>query len=416
MSFHLSRASKRAVSMFSVLGTAVAGAVLLGGAFAQQAAAPLVNPPGVSISRPPLNTDPSTWVGCTHVAKGGPAGVPGQLCAPSIQTGTPAIQAQLTAQRDAYLVANPAPAGGATPAPQAPVVCGPNPYVTAAPAPAGGRGPARMPQNGRGPIRVAFITQGHEYEREQLAQMLDCLGDDIKYSHIEYPAAELALTPAAGKNFFDVYVFFDLGGPGVGVPGPKGEPGYRFYPDPSPALKRNFEALVKSGNSGMVFLHHAAAAWAHTWPEYSEVVGGACDWYAPVTVRGVLDPHHGYYGNTQQTLTIQDRNHALARNLPATYQVTDEAYACAWFPDSVKPFATTTFAPPDPLVNLNPKRQFSNLAAWYKASENTPVFYTHGNSPWRVAEYQLMIRNAIRWAASPEAHAWAKANRQPIWK
>jgi type 1 glutamine amidotransferase len=423
MKLAFSRASKRALFIASVLGTAA----LVGGAFAQQAAAPLVNPPGVSISREPLNTDPSTWVGCSHVAKGGPAGVPGMLCAPSIQTGDPVKQAALRAQRDAFAAANPAPAGGrgagggAAPAAAAPVACGPNPYAPPAPAAAaGGRGgPPRMPQNGRGPIRVAFITQGHEYEREQLAQMLDCLGDDIKYSHIEYPAAELALTEAAGKNFFDVYVFFDLGGPGVGVPGPKGETGYRFYPDPSPALKRNFEALVKSGNSGMVFLHHAAAAWAHTWPEYSEVVGGACDWYAPVTVRGILDPHHGFYGNTTQTITIAEPGHPLAKNLPATYQVTDEAYACAWFPDSVKPFATTSFAPPDPLVNLNPKRQFSNLAAWYKASENTPVFYTqvgHGNSPWRVAEYQLMIRNAIRWAASPEAHAWAKANRTRIWK
>jgi type 1 glutamine amidotransferase len=118
-------------------------------------------------------------------------------------------------------------------------------------------------------------------------------------------------------------------------------------------------------------------------------------------------------------LTVQDRNHPLARNLPATFNVTDEAYACAWFPDSVKPFLTTSFTPPDPLVNLNPKRPYSNLAAWYKASENSPVFYTqvgHNNSPWRVAEYQLMIRNAIRWAASPEALAWARANRTTIFK
>jgi type 1 glutamine amidotransferase len=275
-----------------------------------------------------------------------------------------------------------------------------------------------MPQGGRGPIRVAFITKGHEYEREQLAQMLDCLGEDITYSHVEYPAAELILNDQAAKSF-DVYVFFDLGGPGVGTTGPKGEPGYRFYPDPSPALKRGFEAMLKSGTAGIVFIHHAAAAWAHTWPEYSEAVGGACDWYAPVTVRGILDPHHGYYGNTAQRLTVVDKSHPVARNLGDGFNVTDEAYACAWFPESVHPILTTSFSPPDPLVNLNPKRQFSNLAAWVKASENTPVFYTqvgHGNSPWRVAEYQLLIRNAIRWAASPEAHAWARANRTRIFK
>ena len=407
MTFGLGRAAKRVLTTATILGAAAGGAMICGAASAQPAGQ-LVNPPGVSISTEPLNTDPNSWVGCHHVT----TPQPGMLCAPSIQTGTPAIQARLRAQRDAYLAANPPPPGGAappTPAPQPPVACGPNPYATSAP-------PARRPQGGNGKIRVLFVTRGHEYEREQLAQMLDCLGDDITYSHVDYPAAELLLTPQAAQNF-DVYLFYDLGGPGVPMPGPNGERN-RFYPDPSPTLKRNFEALVKQGK-GMVFLHHAAAAWAHTWPEYSEVVGGACDWYAPVTVRGILDPHHGYYANTPQRLTVADKSHPIARNLGDGFNVTDEAYACAWFPESVKPILTTSFSPPDPLVNLNPRRQFSNLAAWYKASENSPVFYPqvgHNNSPWRVAEYQLLIRNAIRWAASPEALAWARANRTTIFK
>jgi type 1 glutamine amidotransferase len=423
MIHRLSRSSKRALAAFAVLGAA---AIAFGSADAQQAAGGLVNPPGVAVVNGPLNTNPDTWVGCHHVAKGGPDNVPGMLCAPSIQTGTPAIQEQLRAQRDAYLAANPQAgrgrggagggAGGAAP-PQVQVPCGPN--ADAAPAPvaaAGGRGPARPAQGGRGKIRVAFISHGHEYEREPMALMLDCLGDDITYSRIDYPAAEYMLTPAMAKNF-DVYVFYDLGGPGVVVTNPDGTRN-RFYPDPSPSLKRSFEAMVKAGK-GMVFIHHAAAAWAHTWPEYSEVIGGACDWYAPVTVRGILDPHHGFYGGTQQTLTVVDRNHPITRNLPASFQVTDEAYACAWFPESVHPLVTTSFAPPDPLVNLNPKRQYSNYAAWYKASENSPVFYTqvgHDHSPWVVPEYQQMIRNAIKWAASKEALDWARKNHTTIWK
>jgi len=421
MSYRLSRASMRALSIFSVLGAAGIALATFGVADAQQApAGGLVNPPAVSISREPLNTDPSTWVGCSHVAKGGPDNVPGMLCAPSIQTGTPAIQAQLREQQAAYRAANPAPAGDRGPAGpqmQIPMPCGVNPDAPPPPAAAAGRGPARMAQGGRGKIRVAFISHGHEYEREPMSLMLDCLGDDITYSHVDYPAAELILNPQMAKNF-DVYVFYDLGGPGVSVPGPKGETGYRFYPDPSPALKKGFEAMVKAGK-GMVFIHHASAAWAHTWPEYSEVVGGACDWYAPVTVRGILDPHHGYYGGTPQHLTVVDKNSPITRNLGDGFDVTDEAYACAWFPDSVHPLLTTSFAPPDPLVNLNPKRQFSNLAAWYKASENSPVFFTqvgHDHSPWQVAEYQLMIRNAIKWAASKEALDWARKNHTTIWK
>jgi len=418
MPFHANRATKRALTIVSMLGTAAAaGALIFGSALAQQAGAPLVNPPGVSISTEPLDTNVAGWRPCQRTTT--PAA--GVICEPSIQTGTPAIQAQLRAQRDAYLAANPAPAGGrgAQPAaPQAPVACGPNPYAPPAPAAAaGGRGgQANRPQNGTGPIRVLFVTRGHQYEREQLAQMLDCLGDDITWAHVEYPAAEYLMNAEAGRQF-DVYLFYDLGGPGVGTTLPTGGRG-RFYPDPSPRMKQGFEALVKSGK-GLVFIHHAAAAWTHVWPEYSEVVGGACDWYSRVTVRGVLDPHHGFYANTPQRLTITDPSHPISQNLGTGFNVTDEAYACAWFPDSVKPILTTSFAPPDPLVNLNPKRPYSNLAAWVKVSEISPVFYTqvgHNNSPWRVAEYQLLIRNAIKWAASPEAHAWAKANRTTIFK
>lgn len=426
MTFRLSRASGRALSILSALGAATIAVAAFGVGSGQAQQAPanggLVNPPGVSISQEPLNTNPDTWVGCHHVAKGGPDGVPGMLCAPSIQTGTPAIQEKLRAQRDAYLAANPQAAGrgrggaGGAPQPQIPMPCGVNPDAPPAPAAAAGRGPARQPQGGHGKIRVAFISHGHEYEREPMALMLDCLGDDITYSRIDYPAAEYMLTPEMAKHF-DVYVFYDLGGPGVVVTNPDGSRN-RFYPDPSPSLKKSFAAMAKAGK-GMVFIHHAAAAWAHTWPEYSEVVGGACDWYAPVTVRGILDPHHGFYGGTQQHLTVVDKSSPITAHLGDGFDVTDEAYACAWFPDSVHPLLTTSFAPPDPLVNLNPKRQFSNLAAWYKASENSPVFYTqvgHDHSPWQVAQYQQLIRNAIKWAASKEALDWAKKNHTTIFK
>src|SRR5690242_13583392 len=100
MTSRFSRASRRALCLATALGVA---AIAYGAADAQQAAPAggLVNPPGVAVVNGPLNTNPDSWVGCHHVAKGGPDGVPGMLCAPSIQTGTPAIQEQLRAQRDA---------------------------------------------------------------------------------------------------------------------------------------------------------------------------------------------------------------------------------------------------------------------------------------------------------------------------
>ena len=386
---------KRVFSILSLAGVAASAVALTSGSWAQPTL-----PPAVAISREPLELDVSKWVGCKKVPGG-------SLCAPAIQTGTPEIQASLRAQQAA------AQAAGVKPLPPIPLV----PMTCGVPMKgADGQPMARIPQGGRGPIRVLFISKGHEFEREHLLSMLDCLGDDITYAHAEHPAADVLMTPEGSKNF-DVFVFYDLGGPGVVQLGPNGERN-RFYPDPSPELKKGFAALLKQGK-GMVFLHHASAAWTHVWPEYAEVVGGACDWYAPVTVRGILDPHHGYYPRTAQRQTVVARNHPVAAGLGDGFDITDEAYGCAFFPESVTPILTTSFTPPDPRVNFNPARQYSNLSTWVKASENSPVFYTqmgHDNNAWRVPAYQQLVRNAIKWAASPEAHAWAKANRTRIFK
>jgi len=386
---------KRVFSILSLASVAASAVALTSGSWAQPTL-----PPAVAISREPLELDVSKWVGCKKVPGG-------SLCAPAIQTGTPEIQASLRAQQAAAQAAGVKPL---PPIPLAPMTCG-VPMKGA-----DGQPMARIPQGGRGPIRVLFISKGHEFEREHLLSMLDCLGDDITYAHAEHPAADVLMTPEGSKNF-DVFVFYDLGGPGVVQLGPNGERN-RFYPDPSPELKKGFAALLKQGK-GMVFLHHASAAWTHVWPEYAEVVGGACDWYAPVTVRGILDPHHGYYPRTAQRQTVVAKNHPVAAGLGDGFDITDEAYGCAFFPESVTPILTTSFTPPDPRVNFNPARQYSNLSTWVKASENSPVFYTqmgHDNNAWRVPAYQQLVRNAIKWAASPEAHAWAKANRTKIFK
>ena len=304
--------------------------------------------------------------------------------------------------------------GQATPAPQG----------GAAPAARGGRG-GGVPQGGRGPIRVMVVTKGHTYEREPFFQMWDSWGNDITWSHVEHPAADVMLSPKYSK-LFDVYAFFDIGGAGIGSrqgqPPPAVPPGSfqtknnRFYPPPSEQLKTEFPKLLREGK-GFVFLHHASAAWTHTWPEYSEVVGGACDWYAPQRVRGLDNPNHGYFGMTPQFISFVDKNHPITRGLGDGFFVTDEAYACHWFEDSVQPLARTDFQPADATKNLNPKVKYSNLAAWVKVAENSPVFFTqvgHGVTAWATPAYRQFVGNAIKWAASPEALAWAKANPKRI--
>lgn len=306
-------------------------------------------------------------------------------------------------------------------------VAGQAPAASAAPpaqaAPAGGgRG---VPQGGTGPVKVLVITKGHAFDpRERFFAMFDSMGSDITWTHVEHPAADQLMTPKYGSAY-DAFVFYDLGGPGGPATTPDGKKvdGFlasnnRVYPNPSPELKEGFKNLLRQGK-GMVFLHHASAAWAHTWPEYSEVVGGACDWYANTRIRGIDMPNHLFAGMTPQRITYVDKTHPITKGLGDSYDVVDEAYACAWFEDSVHPIALTDFKPADPVRYLGNNWKYSNLSAWVKASENSPVFFTqvgHGEAAWTNPRYRDLVRNAIKWVASPEALAWAKANPTHIFK
>jgi len=312
-----------------------------------------------------------------------------------------------------------APAGGRQGAAQAPGA----PGAPAAPARGGGRG---MAQGGRGPIKVLLITKGHPFERQAYFELWDALGEDLTWTHVEHPAADIMMTTQYAKDY-DVLAFYDLGGPGIqtvarnGGPAPVIPPGAvitpnnRAYPLPSPELKKGFEDLVKQGK-GLVFLHHANAAWAHVWPEYSEIIGGACDWFAPSKIRGFDHPNMGFFGMTPQHITIVDKTHPITQGL-SDFDVVDEAYACHYFPETFHVLATTDFKPADPTKNLNPKVAYSNATAWVKSAETSPVFYTqigHGSTAWANPAYRALVRNAVKWAASKEALDWAKTHPSKI--
>jgi uncharacterized protein len=54
----------------------------------------------------------------------------------------------------------------------------------------------------------------------------------------------------------------------------------------------------------------------------------------------------------------------------------------------------------------------SNLVGWIKRARTSPLVYLQpGDGPptYENAHYRRLIENAIRWAASPEALAWAKS-------
>jgi type 1 glutamine amidotransferase len=258
-----------------------------------------------------------------------------------------------------------------------------------------------------------FVTKGHAYDREGLAVMLDGFGKDISWSHVEHPAATTFFDPRNAEAF-DVFLFFDATGR-ARMTRPDGSV---YFEDPGPAAKKNLQALMQAGTKGMVFFHHSIASWNHTWPEYSDAVGGACDWGNPVTFRGKEYPNSGAQGNVKQRISVVDKSHPITQGLGDGFDIVDETYLCPYAEDSVQPLLRTDFKPID--VNF-PNRykggwrhpEGSNLAGWVKVAGRTPIAYLqngHGATAWENPSFQTLLLNAIRWAASKEAKAWAVAN------
>jgi type 1 glutamine amidotransferase len=290
---------------------------------------------------------------------------------------------------------------------------GPGPAAGAAAAPAAGRGGG---QGGGGPLKVLFISKFHQFDREGLMAFFDSsmFSREITWTHIEQPAAQV-FYDQKNAAMFDVLTFYDAPGR-TATTGPDGKV---TFDDAAPEAKQAFAQMLMAGKP-LVFFHHSLAAWVHTWPEYSEVIGGACDWGKPIQFRGVQYPSSGAFGGTKQHITVVDKTSPIVAGLGDGFDITDEAYACPYADDKgIHPLLRTDFVPTDPARNLGPKGKYSNLAGWYKSAENSPVVYIqHGHDvrAWTNPAFQTVMLNAWKWAASPEAMAWARKNPTRIFK
>ena len=294
------------------------------------------------------------------------------------------------------------------------------------PAPSGGGGSKR--QGGAGPLQVLFMSKHHSYDRENLFLALDSLGDDITWTQVDHPAAEAFYDPRLMEPY-DVVLSYDAYAGRKFTRGPDGKVTGEDTP-PSAQTQANLKALLQAGNKGFVFFHHALSSWAQTWPAglngsnaYSEVMGGAADWGKPLqNIRGRYYQASGALGNTKQHITVVDKNHPVTQGIE-DFDIVDEAYLCPIFEDSVHPLLRTDFKPVDTAFVGRERTQGhppgSNLTGWVKVAERSPVVYIqhgHSASAWEHPSWRKLMLNAIRWAASPEAKAWAKANEKRIFR
>lgn len=257
-------------------------------------------------------------------------------------------------------------------------------------------------------LKVAVITKGHPFEAAPFFAVFDSI-EGVEWTHIEQPEAlDIVHPERAGE--FDVLVMYDM--PGITFTG--AEPPVIFT-DPPPGYPAAFQAMLDRGQ-GMVFLHHAIAAWP-AWPEYADIVGGRfC--YQPGFLRGREWPDSGYRHDVTHTVEVIDATHPLCAGLEPTFEITDELYLFPVFESDVQPLMCSTFSfvednffSADRAIRGERGSRNgwthpvgSNLVAWTNNQGPSPLAYIQfGDSPvtYADANYRRVLSNAIAWAAQP---------------
>jgi len=258
---------------------------------------------------------------------------------------------------------------------------------------------------------VLVVTRGLPFVRDPFFEIFDA-NPNIQWSSVEHPAAQLTFTPEFAASF-DCYVLYDM--PGI-VFNRGATP--TFF-DPPESYKQGLLAMLDAGLP-LVVMHHACAAWP-TWPEWAEIVGGHF-LYQPGESRGVAAPDSGYVIDVKHTVSpVAD--HPICSGIEP-FELTDELYLAHVFDDSVTPlfasdfdFVDTNFYSAAAALGgkLNHRGDWthppgSNLVGWVKTYRNSPIVYLQfGDGPATYGNpiFRQILANAIAWASSDDAKAWA---------
>lgn len=262
-------------------------------------------------------------------------------------------------------------------------------------------------------IRLLVAVRGHPFDRNAFASLFDEMAG-IAATFVDQPAAAHMLRPDIA-DAFDAVLLYDM-------------PGLDFAADlhatavkPPIGFREGFMALLDRG-IGVVALHHALAGWP-AWSDYAELLGGTF-LYRTAQLRGEARPDSGYRHGVEYTATVVAPDHPVMAGIPRSFPMKDELYLCEVFENDVTPllradasftrdaFYSATAAIEGRLYSNEgwEHSDGSNLIGWVKRARRSPLVYLQPGDDevtYSNAVYKKLVENAIRWAASPEARAWA---------
>lgn len=265
------------------------------------------------------------------------------------------------------------------------------------------------------PLNALIVAKGHPYLRDPFMAAFDEM-DGVACTLVEQPAAQLLMNPEAMARF-DVFVLYDM--PGLDF-AHADRPG---YVEPDAAFREGFLRLLDAGK-GVVALHHAIAGWP-AWSEYADLLGGRF-LYRPGDLRGTARPDSGYRHDVTHEVAAVSPDHPVLAGVPPKFSLTDELYLFEVFEEDVTPLLRSTHSfGRDGFYSASAAvagRMFSNegwahepgsdLVGWVKRARNSPLVYLQfgdGPATYADANFRTLLRNAIRWVASEDAHDWARA-------
>lgn len=267
-------------------------------------------------------------------------------------------------------------------------------------------------------LNVLVVTGGHPFEMEPFLDIFAAI-DGITWTHVQPPEAREWFRPEhVGK--WDAIVCYDM-------------QGIRFrkpeLPDlliPPAEYVYGMRDMLDAGQ-GIVFLHHAMSAWPR-WPRWAEIVGGRWH-YRPGKLRGREWPASGYTKETVHHVSVLDPAHPVCAGLGDGFDIEDEVYLNPTFDNDVVPLLRTDY----PMTADNfysgelamRGRMYdregwshpdgSGIVGWVKSYGTSPIAYLqpgHGPAAYANPHYRRLVANAIRWAASEDAHRWAAARAE----
>ncbi|MGI9287955.1 MAG: ThuA domain-containing protein [Pseudomonadales bacterium] len=260
--------------------------------------------------------------------------------------------------------------------------------------------------------RVLAVTRGHPYDRNAFADLFVGL-DDTDVCIVEQPLAQECFRPEIIRDF-DAVLFYDM--PGVDF---SSSPGQARATEPPVEFRENLLRMLADG-MGVLFMHHALAAWP-AWDEYAEIIGGRFH-YQSSTLHEKRWPDSGYRHKVTHTMSVVG-DHPLTRGVPAEFEMTDELYLCPVFEEQLVPLLRSNYhfdsdhfySAAEAVAGRLESRQGwqhpvgSSLVGWVKSWGKSPVVYLQGGDDAEAlgnCQFGKLVHNALRWLSDGESRKW----------